>query len=97
MATPIVTFEPSGVQSAMSVQTSCRLVRTLSGHLRNEWRRGFSLRAAATLEEKRSKALEGGGEKRIAKQHKTVRNPWVVFLSALMLCSIGEVDSQRAY
>lgn len=30
------------------------------------------MRAAATLEEKREKALKGGGEKRIVKQHKTV-------------------------
>ena len=32
----------------------------------------YSSRAVATLEEKKRRALKGGGEKRIEKQHKTV-------------------------
>ena len=32
----------------------------------------YSTKSVNELEEKRTKALEGGGEKRVAKQHKTV-------------------------
>jgi len=42
--------------------------RSLGGAVKSK----YSTKAVEVLEEKRAQALAGGGEKRIAKQHKTV-------------------------
>lgn len=55
------------------------LLQRVTRRVQLGWNRSYSVKAAvATLEEKRAKALKGGGEKRIEKQHKTVRDVHVL-------------------
>lgn len=74
-ATPFLTFNPRREEDSTtlalrmtspflsSLRPLCRLVKG--------WRRGYSRQVTAALEAKREKAMKGGGEKRVEKQHKT--------------------------
>lgn len=77
--------------------SSSQFVRLLQPFKRSlrVWGKGYSVRAAATLEEKRERALKGGGEKRVEKQHKTVSyyNNHTLYNAHRLTLRTGEVDS----